>query len=307
MPFSEITKIGPPSPDQIEVCIFGPNYGECVLIHLGSANWIVIDSCIYEAEPVLVAYFRALGVDPAQAIKVVIATHWHDDHCKGLSQVLRLAPTAEVWIALALTNHEFLRFLTRMGENKTAVAGNKLSEFSNVIDEIANRERAGLVNYGLAAANTLIYRSDASFSGHGFACEVIALSPSQSDTFNFMRRIADTMPQIRKTKVCVPSPSPNDVSIVTRVSVGPIAILLGADLENSGTPTAGWEAIISRARQSGSSPPAASLYKIPHHGSENAHNPEIWNELLKPNPMAVLTPWRKAGRRLPTSNGIERH
>ncbi len=61
MPFSEITKIGPPSPDQIEVCIFGPNYGECVLIHLGSANWIVIDSCIYEAEPVLVAYFRALG------------------------------------------------------------------------------------------------------------------------------------------------------------------------------------------------------------------------------------------------------
>jgi hypothetical protein len=36
MPFSEMQASGRPDPDQIEVCVFGPNYGECVVVHLGN-------------------------------------------------------------------------------------------------------------------------------------------------------------------------------------------------------------------------------------------------------------------------------
>jgi hypothetical protein len=293
---------GPPARDQIEVSVFGPNYGECIVIHLGNDNWIIVDSCLHEEEPVAIAYLRTLGVNVQTAIKAVIATHWHDDHCKGLSQVLTAAPTATVWIASALTDREFFRFVARMGKNKTAVAGTKLAEFSAIIREIEARHRAGLLNFGFANAHTSIFKLDGAASGHGLSCDVAALSPAHGDILNFLARIAANMPSARQTKRAVPSPSPNDVSVATLVSIGPASILLGADLENSGRANAGWEAVIGahRTQQFG---PKASLYKIPHHGSETAHNADVWGELLTANPLAVLTPWRMAGRRLPTADG----
>jgi hypothetical protein len=84
-----------------------------------------------------------------------------------------------------------------------------------------------------------VYRLDAGLSGHGFPCEILALSPSHGDVLNFMRRIAADMPRSRQTKRAVPSPQPNHLSIATMVSIGPTSVLLGADVENSGTTTAG--------------------------------------------------------------------
>jgi hypothetical protein len=305
MPFSEITAIGPPRPDQIEICIFGPNYGECIVAHLGNGNWIVVDSCIHgdTKEPVALVYLRAIGIDPATAIKAIIATHWHDDHYRGFSELLSAAPAAHVWIASALTDPEFLQFVSRMAKNKTTVAGNKLSEFSKTIADIRRRHEAGLLTFGFASAKTSVYRIGAGLSGHGFPCEMLALSPSHGDVLNFMTRIVAEMPRGRQTKRTVPSPQPNHLSIATMISVGPTSVLLGADVENSGTTIAGWEAILG-AHQHSPLTAGATVYKIPHHGSQNAHNAEVWRQLLKPNPLAALTPWRKGRGRLPTREGI---
>jgi metallo-beta-lactamase superfamily protein len=302
MPFSEMQTSGPPAPGQIEVSVFGPNYGECIVVHLGNGNWIVVDSCIHEQIPVALGYFRALGIEPTNSIKAVIATHWHDDHYKGLSQILAAAPNANVWIASALTEQEFFRFVARMGKNKTAVAGNKLGEFTKIIEEITHRHQAGLLSFGFASARSLIFRLSKGDSGHGFPCEVVVLSPSHGDTLDFLNRIAANMPRARQTKRAVPSPSPNEVSMATLVTVGELSILLGADVENSGKPTAGWEAILAShdSQPVGSS---ASLYKVPHHGSDSAHNPDVWIKMLVANPLAVLTPWRKGFGRLPTRDG----
>lgn len=87
--------------------------------------------------------------------------------------------------------------------------------------------------------------------------------------------------------------------MATLVSIGPLGILLGADLENSGEPTAGWEAVLG-AQDHQPFGPKASLYKIPHHGSQTAHNSDVWEKLLVANPLAVVTPWRKGRGRLPT-------
>jgi len=32
-------------PDELEVSVFGPGYGESLAIHLGLGSWIIIDSC----------------------------------------------------------------------------------------------------------------------------------------------------------------------------------------------------------------------------------------------------------------------
>ena len=204
-----------------------------------------------------------------------------------------------------LTDLEFLRFVTRTRRNKTTVAGHKLDEFSKIIDEIRRRHESRQINFGYASARSSIFQLDGSASGHGHLCEVLALSPSHGDTLEFLTIIAAGMPRTKQTKRVVPSPSPNLASIATLISIGPLAILLGADVENSGKPTAGWEAILG-AHHLVPIGPRASLYKVSHHGSENAHNPDIWDQLLTANPLAILTPWRKGGRRLPTTNGATR-
>ena len=249
-------------------------------------------------------YLKALGIDTSRAIKAVIATHWHDDHYKGLSLVLDSAPNASVWISSVLTNIEFFKFAERMRENRISVAGTKIDEFSKILDNIRIRKERGDLTFGFANARTQILRIDPRASGHGHPCEVVAISPSHGDLSEFLERLTEMMPKKKQAKLAVPSPSPNLASVATLVSVGPLSILLGADVENSGRRTAGWEAILS-ANQIQRFGPLASLYKVPHHGSETAHNRDVWGSLLATNPLCVLTPWRRGRGGLPTAAGAK--
>lgn len=100
MPFSEVAKIEPPAPDEVEVCIFGPDFGECVLVHFGSNRWFVVDSCEYPgiSEPVAIHYLQQLGL-AATVLERIVITHWHNDHCKGISRLAAAAPNASIWLA----------------------------------------------------------------------------------------------------------------------------------------------------------------------------------------------------------------
>jgi hypothetical protein len=307
MPFSEIARIGPPHPVEIEISIFGPNYGECVVAHLGGGHWLIVDSCVCgdNREAVALGYFRALGIDPAQAIKAIVVTHWHDDHCKGVAQLLRAAPDAHLCISHALTDSEFLKFAARMRKNHIPVAGTKLQEFSEAIGEIRRRNDAGLVNFNFAQVRTSVYNIDATKTGHGLPCEVIALSPSNGDSLQFLQRIGEMMPSANASKISISAATPNDVSVVILVKIGELAILLGADLENSGKQTSGWEAVLNNHRAFSFGPKAA-LFKIGHHGSETAYNSSVWAELVLPGASSALTPWKRGRGFLPTADGVKK-
>ena len=62
----------PPADDEFELSVFGPGMGECLVIHLGQGDWLVIDSCRYPGakSPVAIAYLEALGIEPSDAITV---------------------------------------------------------------------------------------------------------------------------------------------------------------------------------------------------------------------------------------------
>ena len=47
-------------------------------------------------------------------------------------------------------------------------------------------------------------------------------------------------------------------------------------------------------------------YKIPHHGSANADDNEIWDQLLIKEPLTMLTPFCRAGVLLPTCDDAQR-
>ena len=85
-----------PTISQVEIVIFGPGYGESIVLHIGG-RWIVIDSCKYQgaAVPAPLAYLIDRGVDVEMDVDWVIATHWHDDHIRGIGYVFEACKSAK--------------------------------------------------------------------------------------------------------------------------------------------------------------------------------------------------------------------
>jgi glyoxylase-like metal-dependent hydrolase (beta-lactamase superfamily II) len=123
-----------PSLDEIEVSVFGPGYGESIVIHLGGNKWIIVDSCIdpISKEPIPLSYLHQIGVKPIEAVKQVIATHWHDDHIRGLSKIIRECKSAEFVCSAALRSNEFLT-ITSAYAKRSMMKSSGVQEFYEII------------------------------------------------------------------------------------------------------------------------------------------------------------------------------
>jgi hypothetical protein len=58
-----------PFENEIEVTVFGPGFGESILMHLGKNCWAIVDSCIDKAtkNPAALSYLEQIGVDASVA------------------------------------------------------------------------------------------------------------------------------------------------------------------------------------------------------------------------------------------------
>jgi hypothetical protein len=87
------------------------------------------------------------------------------------------------------------------------------------------------------------------------------------------------------------------------VEVSNHKILLGSHLEKTADPSTGWSIILN---DSNVTLGKAQVFKIPHHGSENAQHPDVWRELLVSEPFAIVTPFNRGGKTLPTPEDVTR-
>jgi hypothetical protein len=75
-------------------------------------------------------------------------------------------------------------------------------------------------------------------------------------------------------------------------------------VERETTDDRGWGAILRIAPPAGGAP--AALLKVPHHGGLSAHDPRMWADLLDEDRDAILTPWTRGDKRLPTDEDCAR-
>lgn len=278
----------PPSPTEIEVSVFGPGFGESIALHLGEGIWAIVDSCIApdSQEPTALEYLRQLQVDVAQAVRLVIATHWHDDHVRGLGAILRACPNARFFCSAAMQGQEIMRLIER-NARQLLLETTGVSEFAQVVDELRRRQSVGqpraFFSPEFAIANLPLWPARA--ASVGFA-EIRALSPSSAAMAVGQARISELAQERRARRL--PALTPNHASVVLWVRVGGVEVLLGSDLEERSDPGLGWSAIL----QSPSCPSnTASAFKTAHHGSSNGEQPAIWTNLLAAGPVTVTTPF----------------
>ena len=282
----------PPRIDEVEVTVLGPGFGESIVIHIGENDWVIVDSCIDSASgrPAALTYFDQIGVNAAAQVKFILATHWHDDHIGGLSELLNACPLADVGCGTALAKEEFLQVAWLFNKNTIGVGPSGTSEIKKVFTILKRRG----VRPRFAIADRVLFSSG--------DCKITALSPSDAEYSRFLAAIWSLVPRRGSTKFRCPELNPNDLSIAAWLNVGSVDVLLGADLEEHNVRGRGWTAVLASANRPRGS---ASAFKIAHHGSATGHHDGIWDQLLTPNPIGVLAPWNR-GRKLPTKKDCAR-
>src|SRR5262245_39431332 len=123
----------PPQSDELELSLFGPGKGECVVVHLGHGDWMVVDSCPGEdnSRAVALDYFGRLGIDVGRQVKLVVVSHWHDDHIRGISQVVQEAASARFACSGALQNEEFFTLVAAQEWTKLVEQTSGMAEFAD--------------------------------------------------------------------------------------------------------------------------------------------------------------------------------
>jgi len=275
-----------PALDQVEVSLFGPGVGECSVIHLGGGRWMIIDSCQGRGRirPACLEYFDKLGVDPG-GISLIVASHWHDDHIKGISRLYESATAAEFCIAAAIRPHEFLA-LTGAQPN---------SKFSSGADELAKvaliAAKRGVAVRTVAAGTRLIHEPA------GPVNEVWALSPSALETQLGREHLAALLPTYQRGSRRLSAQDPNDTSIVIYVQTVAGPLLFGGDLEHQvNSRSRGWHAVMDL--EAVPNDPSA-VFKVPHHGSINAYCPEVWDNRVADDAFAIITPFDRGATPVP--------
>lgn len=269
-------------------------------MHLGDNRWVLIDSCRTpdSSSPCSLQYLLDMGVDPKN-VYAIVASHWDDDHIRGLADLVASCSDARFIASLAFKADEFHAFAAAFDTPLTVRARSGVKEIRATFKALLESGRNPL---GASPNRRVFGPEDLSFA-HGQPFEMWTLSPSDDEYANFLAWVAEQMPDIQETRRVSVVRRRNDLSTVVLLKVGDATILLGGDLEEHGQAGVGWSAILA-----GPGRPAAkaSLYKVAHHGGESGDHPLIWADLLDSEPVAVVAPWKLGGRSLPSTADVNR-
>lgn len=274
---------------QVALIGTGGGYGECLVLNLGNNNWVVVDSCQdpYTKKSLPLEYLIELGVNIANDVKLVICTHWHDDHILGISELLKECKSSDFCMASSTDKEKFLLWVgfdSRKAHNDPVASSSK--ELSKCIKIIRER-KSRLIN---AVQDRVIFSSDYD----GIRSQITTLSPSDYVLQEFDKEISTLLKDYTTSEKIVYN-TPNDKCVVIQINVNNQQIILGSDLEVSSDNRKGWLCILDHSTLVERN---AKIFKIPHHGSENGHHERVWSEIIGINPIAALTPWSR-GKKLP--------
>lgn len=273
-----------PHENQAEVTLIGAGaYGESIVFHAGNNKWVIIDSCVNPDQPdkpLSLEYLKNINVSFDQ-ISLIVCSHWHNDHIRGISKILEEAQNADFCISRA---HDKKKFLSFVGMDSGKPLNSSTKEFIRCLKILKSRNKV----FTSALENTHIHKTE-----YG---NLICLSPSDYTTQKFDHEIASLITDYGAPNKRIPYSSPNAKSIVLFSILGHHRAIFGADLEVTNNDNEGWLCVIKNKI---SIDKKSSLFKISHHGSVTGYHTDIWKRLLLNNPVATLTPWKLGNTNLP--------
>jgi beta-lactamase superfamily II metal-dependent hydrolase len=288
-------------PEDFSMTVFGPGYGESIVVHFGYGRWLVVDSCKVDrrGRPLPLLYLQSVGVDVGRDVQAVILSHWHDDHIRGAAELVEACSSASVCIPASFNNVSFRNFLGSHEDVMSGSHGTGVDEIKAVFRSIRSPRSATRRKPVLLSSNKEFLRVDPKCETE-VRFSASALSPSDRQVVMSLESFERLTLNVGETKRRAPATGGNHDSVVLWLEFAD-SVLLGSDLEHHADADCGWESVVnSEIKRRG-----ASVFKIAHHGSTNAHHDRVWAEMLEPKALAIVTPWNR-GSGLPSKGDLER-
>jgi len=291
---------GFPDPKRSTLTIFviGPGKGESQLVSLPDGKWMVVDCCMSGRTNLPKSLLHHFNV---KRIDLLVVTHSHVDHLRGIPELLSDFDVQRVWRwAHAGTLDDVLpRLCGMLPRNRRLLA---LSGAVRAIDEFAER-RANAVSD--ASTDTRPWPAGGDYTVH-------PLSPTPHEVHAYRKQF-DRLFELKKGKPALSSevlsfvggarrlPMPgNGLSMALSIGWKARRIVLGGDVEVSGDPKRGWDGILSLLRDEGEEALVrdAAVVKLSHHGSSGAWSPAAWklHSQARPVEVAIATPFAEGPR-----------
>ena len=219
-------------------------------------------------------------------------SHWHDDHVKGVDEILKNAPNAPLVCSAALRCSEFQSVLAA-----SAFGGSPPSPVDAMrrAFEVLSSRPPESPRVSWAIENKVLFKNA--------TATVTALSPSDAQFTRALSQFEGIIPKAGTTRGSVPNHSANEYSIVLHIDFADFSFLLGGDLELAKSRSRGWHAVCDSSLRPAA---RACVYKVAHHGSDNADTGCIWEDLLDHAPHAIVAPFGRLQHPRPTPVDLQR-
>jgi hypothetical protein len=230
---------------------------------------------------------------------MVVATHWDQDHVKGIGDIIEACHSAKFVCASVFLKEEFQTYIEVMSIG-TQDRGAK--DILKAFNALHNSGRIPMP----AMAGSILLRRVSDLAAQGVRAELRALSPSDREFQLFLQELGSEIPAVRQALRVAVARTPNLASVVLALQWEDCDVLLGADMERRAELDRGWNAVVTKAQDLGLR--KSGLVKIPHHGSVTAHHDGMWNMLLVKEPTATIVPFGKGvgASRPPTDRDVAR-
>jgi beta-lactamase superfamily II metal-dependent hydrolase len=256
-------------PDQLSVVVFGPGFGESIVVYAPPGEWLIVDSLVDPAD--------SSPVDPANsanpAIRLLhehraepaalLLTHPHEDHAAGFDVLVERWAGSKIGY---LSEH-------------ISPSGDRL------IDQDFERSlRTGLAEHAASAVLDAWDRSpDRKWD---------LLPGSTIDLGQATVTVLGPSKRALKRATARKKVDANTLSVPLAIDWCGTRVVLGADL-----PATEWQQIVNDLQRA--NPGDHHALKIPHHGSKAAQHELLADPLDGRERCWVLSPWKLAGGTLP--------
>jgi beta-lactamase superfamily II metal-dependent hydrolase len=271
--------------------VLSASQGESVILGLPGGGWGVIDCYASSlSDPTTNQTLNFLDERGIDTLEFLCLTHPHEDHFRGMSQILRAKEVRAFWhyagvgpAGLYRRVREYLRKDASRGGDAATI------EEAAELDTVHEMAESRGIHRPITGVTPLIpnaYDPDARF-------QVWALAPSHERVDDYQRRLGACFDPDRRLKRQIPHADHNIVSIALWVRFGQTQLLLGGDAEE-----ASWRQVLERWNRL-----AVHAVKVSHHGSTNGYCEDLWESLgAHGRPFAIVTPYQRF--RLPDPDAL---
>jgi beta-lactamase superfamily II metal-dependent hydrolase len=286
--------------NSLEMHIFGATQGESIVLKLPAGGWGVVD-CYASTldDPADNAALHFLSERGVSELEFLCLTHPHDDHYRGMSQLLERLRVRCFWRPSAMSRQRLKWILQlalvdakRSGHGRTLEDADELERIFTLVKQGHEQRREPLISKA-AAVGTQLYPVPVDPKAH---FQIWAIAPSGRRADDYEEGLRKCFDDNGRIKDRLPYARHNEISLALLVVFGRTRVILGGDVEESN-----WLDTLNEFGRPGLS---CVGVKASHHGSTNGYCQGLWEAFAADRrPVTVVTSFQR--HRLPRRDALE--